>query len=66
MVSTDLQNTSQGRKKPTGKKAKKLSQKEQSERFIETALEVDVDENGEVFERVISKILPQRGSDIPQ
>ena len=43
-------------KKPTGKKKKKLSQKEQSERFIKTARELETDESGDSFEEAISKI----------
>lgn len=45
--------------KPAGKaKAKKLSQKEQSERFKEAARTLGVDESGEAFERAIKAILP--------
>ena len=43
------------------KKAKpksKLTDKEQSERFKETARELDVDESGETFERALRRILP--------
>jgi hypothetical protein len=50
---------------PKKKKAKpKLTDKEQSERFIETARELGVDESGEDFERVAEKIIrpPARGS----
>lgn len=46
------------------KKAKpkpKLSDKEQSERFKETARELGVDESGEDFERAASKIMHPRG-----
>lgn len=45
-------------KKPSGKKAKPLSQREQSERFKETARELGVDESGRDFERVVEKLLP--------
>jgi hypothetical protein len=38
-------------------KRKKISQKEQSERFIETARRLGVDESGEQFERVLSRIV---------
>ncbi len=55
MASGDHQDTSQS-PKPTGKKAKKLTQKEQSERFIETARELEVDESGEKFEAAISVV----------
>ncbi len=55
MASGDPPNTA---RKPTGKKAKKLSQKEQSERFKETARELEVDESGEAFGHVLDKLLP--------
>lgn len=46
---------------PKKKKAKpKLTDKEQSERFIETARELGVDESGDAFERAVKKILPVR------
>ena len=35
-----------------------MTQAEQSERFIETARELGVDETGEAFEKAINKILP--------
>jgi len=54
MASGDPQNTSQ---KPTGKKAKKLSQKEQSERFIKTARELESDESGESFDNAVETVL---------
>lgn len=57
MASGDPQNTA---RKPTGKKAKPLSQKEQSERFKETARELEADESGEAFERVVDRLLPRR------
>jgi len=57
MASGDPQNTS---RKPSGKKAGKLSQKEQSERFKETARRIEVDEGGVPFDRAISVILPQK------
>jgi hypothetical protein len=50
---------------PKKKKAKpKLTDKEQSERFKQTARELDVDESGESFERVAEKIIrpPRQGS----
>ena len=41
----------------------KLSDKEQSERFKQTARELDVDESGVEFERATRKILsPSRGT----
>lgn len=46
---------------PKKQKAKpKLSDKEQSERFIETARKLRVDESGNEFELAVSKILPVR------
>jgi hypothetical protein len=43
---------------PKKKKAKpKLTDKEQSERFIETARELGADESGKGFERAVEKIL---------
>jgi len=43
---------------PKKKKAKpKLTDKEQSERFKETARELGVDESGECFERAFSDIV---------
>lgn len=44
------------------KKAKpKLTDKEQSERFKETARELGVDKTGKEFERAIGKIIPKVG-----
>lgn len=54
MASGDPPNTA---RKPSGKKAKKLSQKEQSERFKEAARELEADETGEAFERVLGTVL---------
>lgn len=59
MVSGDRPNTA---RKPPGKKAVKLSQKEQSERFKEAARELEAEENGEAFERAIGKIMPPKTS----
>lgn len=42
------------------KKRAKLTDKEQSERFKETARELGVDESGEEFEEAISRVLPKR------
>lgn len=45
------------------KKAKpkpKMTDKEQSERFKETARELGVDESGKEFERALEKIVPRR------
>lgn len=48
---------------PKGKKAKpKLSDKEQSERFIETARELGVDESGEEFEEAFRNIVKPKVS----
>ena len=57
MASGDPPNTA---RKPSGKKAQKLSQKEQSERFKETARELEADESGEAFERVTHALLKAR------
>ena len=57
MASGDPPNTA---RKPSGKKAQKLSQKEQSERFKETARELEADESGEAFERVTNALLKAR------
>jgi hypothetical protein len=42
------------------KKAKPPSQKEQSERFIATARELESDESGNEFDAAIQKLLPFR------
>lgn len=60
MASGDRPNTAQ---KPPGKKTKKLSQKEQSERFKETARELEADESGATFERAINQIVKPRAAD---
>ncbi len=59
MASGDPQNT---KPSPTGVKAKKLSQKEQSARFIETARELDADMAGARFDRAIDLILPKKAT----
>ena len=38
----------------------KLTDKKQSERFIETARELEADESGESFERAFEKIAPPK------
>jgi hypothetical protein len=50
---------------PKKKKAKpKLTDKEQSERFIETARELGVDESGKAFERAVHRIVhPKEAAD---
>ena len=60
MASGDKADTSQGRKKPSGTKAKKLSQKEQSERFIETARKLDADDTGLQFKRALEALVPPK------
>ena len=73
MASKDPQNTSQLKengdefqstpsKKKAGKKgnsgsSRKMTAKEQSERFIQTARELEVDENNTKFEAALSKTL---------
>jgi hypothetical protein len=59
MASGDPPNTSQ---KPKPKKAGKLSQKEQSERFKETARNLEVDESGKNFETALRGVLKPRAS----
>lgn len=52
---------------PKKKKAKpKLTDKEQSERFIETARELGVDETGTRFERAFTTIVIDRGKKHPK
>jgi len=46
-----------GKPKPEKPKKKKASQKEQSERFIETARKLEADESGKSFEQAVSKLL---------
>lgn len=49
------------RPKPSGKrKGRKLSQKEQSERFVETARMLGTTENRQAFEKAVSVIVPKR------
>jgi hypothetical protein len=47
--------------KPKRKPKPKLSDKEQSERFIETARKLRADESVERFEEVFKKIVPPKG-----
>lgn len=42
------------------RKPRKDSQKAQSERFVETARELDADESGEAFDRAIGTIIYRR------
>ena len=46
--------------KPTGKKARSLSQKEQSARFKETALKLEADEGGNAFDRAVGVVLASK------
>jgi hypothetical protein len=57
MASGKPQNTAP---RPSGKKAGKLSQKEQSERFKEAARELEADESGKAFDRAIDAIAPPK------
>jgi len=44
------------------KRKKEKPDKEQAERFKETARKLDVDESGKEFERVFKKIVPPRNN----
>lgn len=44
----------------------KVSDKEQSDRFIETARELGVDESGEAFERALDRIVKQDAKEFPR
>ncbi len=48
----------QSRKKQKAKE--KNSSKKQSERFIQTAREVEADETGKILEKVFAKIVPTK------
>lgn len=63
MASGDPADTDR-RPKPSGKKKKKLSQREQSERFIETARALEADESGERFDAVVSRVIKPK-PDLP-
>jgi hypothetical protein len=59
MASGDPQNTSQPEKNGDGSKSQskeKMTDKEQSERFIETARELGIDENGKAFDKTIASL----------
>jgi hypothetical protein len=65
-LSKDIGDESQSTslKKKVGKKvnsgsSKKMTAKEQSEQFIKTARELEVDESGQDFDKVIKKIINQ-------
>jgi len=49
-----------GTKKPTQKPKPKLTDKEQSERFIETARKLDSDADPEKFEQLFKKMVPSK------
>lgn len=49
------------KRKPKGKPKKAESQKAQSERFIETARKLGVDETGQRFTEVFGRIVPPKG-----
>lgn len=57
MASGDRPATS---RKPSGKKAKPISQKEQSERFKETARKLESDESGEAFDRAMDTLVRKK------
>jgi hypothetical protein len=46
--------------KATRDRSAEEAQKEQSERFIETAREIGMDESGKEFERALKKIAPPK------
>jgi hypothetical protein len=55
------------RPKPTGKKAPAAKdEKSQSERFIETARELGVDETGNTFDHTFRKLVPPIGIKSPK
>ena len=58
----DVSRSSRSKKPPAKKKAKagsskKMTQKEQSKRFIETARELGADENSDSFDKAVRTIL---------
>jgi hypothetical protein len=53
-----------GPPKAGDRSAEEAAQKEQSERFIEAARAVGVDESGKEFERALSKIAPAKNREI--
>lgn len=46
--------------KPKAKSKSKFTDKAQSERFIETARKLGIEETGEAFERAFAKIVPPK------
>jgi hypothetical protein len=49
-----------GKATPRDRSAKEAPQKTQSERFIEAAREIGVDESGKEFEKALRKIVPSK------
>lgn len=47
-------------KKPSGKKATEISQKEQSERFKDAARTLGAEESGDAFSQAVDRILKPR------
>lgn len=60
MASGDKADTRQGPNRPSGTKAKQLSQDEQSERFIKAARSLTSDESGGKFRGAMESILPEK------
>jgi hypothetical protein len=52
--------------KPKAQPKAKFTDKEQSERFVETARRLGVEETGEAFERAFEKIIPPKNRDAHQ
>lgn len=49
-----------GKTKGHGRSKREIAEKTQSERFIEAARAVGVDESGEEFERAVKRLVPER------
>jgi len=60
-VSVAVSKKGQGKKRKAGSSMKK-NDKPQSERFKETARALEVDESGNLFERMFRKVVSQRAS----
>lgn len=58
MASGDRRDTARAK----GEKPKKLSQKEQSERFKAVARELGADETGDAFERAVARVIKRPDS----
>ena len=54
--------TPMGKKPDKPAKPKKMTAKEQSARFIQTARELDADESGNSFEKAFQKIVVKRST----